>query len=84
MWSSDVGLKFGRFGFGLGRLFIGDRLKRRLRFILKGAYELGRPLGYSLFSLIYKVSENNVNFCYLESEYLAEIIISTGVPNPLE
>ena len=24
------------------------------------------------------------NFCYLESEYLAEIIISTGVPNPLE
>ena len=25
-----------------------------------------------------------LNFCYLESEYLAEIIISTGVPNPLE
>ena len=24
-----------------------------------------------------------VNFCYLESEYLAEIIISTGVPDPL-
>ena len=24
------------------------------------------------------------NFCYLESQYLAEIIISTGVPNPLE
>ena len=25
-----------------------------------------------------------LNFCYLESYYLAEIIISTGVPNPLE
>ena len=25
-----------------------------------------------------------VNFCYPQSEYLAEIIISTGVPNPLE
>ena len=24
------------------------------------------------------------NFCYLESKYSAEIIISTGVPNPLE
>ena len=24
------------------------------------------------------------NFCYLESSYLAEIIISTEVPNPLE
>ena len=24
------------------------------------------------------------NLCYLESYYLAEIIISTGVPNPLE
>ena len=24
------------------------------------------------------------NFCYLESEYLAEILFSTGVPNLLE
>ena len=41
-------------------------------------------LGWGDLSIPTGLLKIHINFCYQQPSYLAEIIISTGVPNPLE